>query len=115
MGRPLGSRNKYSGKDRFPTCFEIDPQTGCWNWTKSRGSHGYGDLRRDGHKLAHRWAYATFIGSIPEDAWVLHRCDNKACGSIARSIALRFRRCGFNFFGCRKTHANNPQWHKALI
>ncbi|HJQ59428.1 MAG TPA: HNH endonuclease signature motif containing protein [Vineibacter sp.] len=79
MGRPLGSRNKYSGRDRFPTCYEADPQTGCWNWTKSRGSHGYGDFRRDGHKLAHRWAYATFVGPIPEDAWVLHRCDNKAC------------------------------------
>lgn len=79
MGRPLGSRNKYGGRDRFPTCFEIDPQTGCWNWTKSRGSHGYGDFRRDGHKLAHRWAYATFVGPIPEGAFVLHRCDNRRC------------------------------------
>lgn len=79
MGRPLGSKNKYGGIDRFPICYEVDPQTGCWNWTKSRGSHGYGDFRRDGHKLAHRWSYATFVGSIPEGAFVLHRCDNRAC------------------------------------
>lgn len=79
MGRPLGSKNKYSGMDRFPTCYEVDAATGCWNWIKSRGSHGYGDFRRDGHKLAHRWSYATFVGSIPDGAWVLHRCDNHRC------------------------------------
>lgn len=79
MGRPRGSKNKYGGIDRFPTCYEVDPQTGCWNWTRSRGSHGYGDFRRDGHKLAHRWSYATFVGLIPDGAFVLHRCDNRAC------------------------------------
>ena len=79
MGRPRGSKNKYSGTDRFPTCYEVDEQTGCWNWKKSQGSHGYGDFRRDGHKLAHRWSYATFNGPIPDGAFVLHRCDNRAC------------------------------------
>ena len=79
MGRPRGSKNKYSGSDRFPTCYQVDDQTGCWNWIKSRGSHGYGDFRRDGHKLAHRWSYATFVGPIPDGLWVLHRCDNHRC------------------------------------
>ena len=79
MGRPRGSKNKYSGSDRFPTCYQVDDQTGCWNWIKSRGSHGYGDFRRDGHKLAHRWSYATFVGPIPVGLWVLHRCDNHRC------------------------------------
>jgi len=79
MGRPPGSRNKITGRDKFPSCYEEDAETGCWNWTRSRGSHGYGDFRNDGHKLAHRWSYATFVGPIPDGMFVLHRCDNRRC------------------------------------
>lgn len=79
MGRPLGSKNKITGQIKFPSCYVKDATTGCWRWIKSRGSHGYGDYRYDGHKLAHRWAYATFRGPIPDGAFVLHRCDNRAC------------------------------------
>lgn len=79
MGRPRGSKNKITGQIKFPTCYVEDDATGCWNWIRSRGSHGYGDYRYDGHKLAHRWSYATFNGPIPDGLWVLHRCDNHAC------------------------------------
>ena len=79
MGRPLGSRNKITGLDKFPSRYWVDEVSGCWNWIKSRGSHGYGDFRHDGHKLAHRWAYATFVGPIPDGMFVCHRCDNKLC------------------------------------
>jgi hypothetical protein len=79
VGRPLGSKNKVSGRDKFPSCYTRDEETGCWNWTRPCGSHGYGWFRNDGHSLAHRWSYSTFNGPIPEGLCVLHRCDNRAC------------------------------------
>jgi hypothetical protein len=79
MGRPRGSKNKFGSLDAFPLYYQTDPETGCWNWIRRRGSHGYGEFRRDGHLLAHRWSYATFVGPIPDGLWVLHRCDNRAC------------------------------------
>lgn len=79
MGRPRGSKNKVNGHTVFPTYYLKDDVTGCWNWQRSRGEHGYGWFRQDGHTLAHRWSYATFVGPIPNGMWVLHRCDNRAC------------------------------------
>ena len=79
MGRPRGSKNKYSSMERFNDCHAVDEQTGCWNWMASGSCEGYGGFRRDGHTLAHRWAYATFNGPIPTGAFVLHRCDNRSC------------------------------------
>lgn len=51
----------------------------CWVWTGSRNNKGYGDIRRDGHYLAHRWAYERYRGPIPVGMEVCHRCDNPAC------------------------------------
>jgi hypothetical protein len=79
MGRPRGSKNKVDGHTVFPTYYLKDKATGCWNWQRSRGQHGYGWFRQDGHTLAHRWSYATFVGSIPVGMFVLHRCDNRRC------------------------------------
>lgn len=79
MGRPLGSRNKINGLIKFPSCYIEDEVTGCWNWIRSCSDPGYGEFRNDGHKLAHRWAYATFVGPIPEGMFVCHHCDNRRC------------------------------------
>lgn len=64
----------------------------CWQWTGTANKDGYGSfwsgdyLRHpDGTRrgpvmvLAHRWAYAHFIGAIPEGLNVLHQCDNPGC------------------------------------
>lgn len=79
MGRPLGSKNKRTGRDKFSACYTVDEATGCWNWIRPLANTGYGEFRNDGHKLAHRWAYATYVRPIPEGLHVLHRCDNRAC------------------------------------
>lgn len=52
---------------------------GCWRWTGAIGGHGYGVLNVGGLDLAHRVAYQSFIGEIPDGAHVLHACDNRAC------------------------------------
>lgn len=53
---------------------------GCWNWSLSRNSRGYGLChRRDWRGLAHRFAYVNLIGDIANDMQLDHLCMNKAC------------------------------------
>lgn len=64
--------------------YDVDPETGCWNWGKSRQSRGYGqiwDRRRQKPELAHRLAYMEHHGvtEIPKGLVVHHRCDNRGC------------------------------------
>lgn len=52
----------------------------CWEWTGTRVPFGYGILIVDGkQKRAHRVAYEEFVGPIPDDALVCHKCDNPPC------------------------------------
>jgi hypothetical protein len=56
------------------------PWTGCWLWTGSVASHGYGDLRLNKKtKLAHRLSWELANGHIPDGYFVLHRCDVRLC------------------------------------
>lgn len=48
----------------------------CWLWTSTR-THAYGRL--SGTLKAHRLSYEIAYGSIPEGAWVLHKCDTPLC------------------------------------
>lgn len=49
----------------------------CWEWQGSlRSNDGYGDF----HKvLAHRFAYESVIGKIPDGLVIDHLCRNHAC------------------------------------
>ena len=70
---------------RFEEKYIPVTESGCWLWTASVGSHGYGQLNIDGKPiLAHRYSYEAHIGPIPEGngyhgACVLHRCDVPSC------------------------------------
>lgn len=67
---------------------EERPELGpCWVWTAGKtgdgyGAFGYGPRRPDGSPrtgLAHRFAYETAVGSIPEDLQLDHLCRRPAC------------------------------------
>ena len=52
----------------------------CWIW--KRGTHGHPQLflLTDGrHVAVHRWAYAAFIGCIPEGLVIDHLCAVQKC------------------------------------
>lgn len=62
---------------------KLDRSGECWEWRGGCNPAGYGQFGRGGEHggmtLAHRWAYAHFIGPIPSEQNVLHRCDNPPC------------------------------------
>lgn len=51
----------------------------CWNWT-GHLSDGYGRISIKRRLMsAHRLSYELYFGPIPDDLFVLHQCDNRAC------------------------------------
>jgi len=52
----------------------------CWNWISGKAKFGYGNFFIGGKRIAaHRWSYQHYIGDIPEDMLVRHRCDVPDC------------------------------------
>ena len=68
-------------KQRFFAKVTCPDARGCMTWTAGRNRHGrYGHFRLGERKvLAHRWAYAYWIGPIPHEMCVCHLCDNPTC------------------------------------
>lgn len=67
----------------------VDQKTGCWNWIKSCGSHGYGNAYHEGKFiLAHRLSYILFKGAIPPHYEVDHLCFNTLCVNPAHLEAV---------------------------
>jgi hypothetical protein len=58
----------------------VDPNTGCWLWQGAHNRRGYGRLYYSGKDYrAHRLAYVAFVGPIPNNMLVCHRCDVPQC------------------------------------
>lgn len=60
---------------------EVDPVTGCWNWTGVVARNGYGRIgigqgRRDVHRLS--LEVFRHVSFVPGEC-ALHRCDNPRC------------------------------------
>jgi hypothetical protein len=57
-----------------------DGPNGCWIWPGARSTNGQGAIQI-AHKLyaTHRLAYELWLGPIPPDHRVRHRCGNLAC------------------------------------
>jgi hypothetical protein len=55
-------------------------KNGCWIWTGSRHSAGYGDISLRGkHWLTHRLVYRLFVGRINKGHVIDHLCRNRLC------------------------------------
>ena len=58
-----------------------DPES-CWMWNAGKNSKGYGQIRDEKMKPAHRVAYELDVDPIPKGMCVLHKCDVPACVNI---------------------------------
>lgn len=61
-------------------------KAGCWLWPKSVASGGYGGMAfseggksNQYHFTCHRLSWEIHHGAIPENQWVLHKCDERRC------------------------------------
>lgn len=64
---------------RLLTKVQIDYKTKCWNWLGAINKNGYGHIRYNNILLVHRVAYELFVKDIPNNLFILHKCDNKKC------------------------------------
>lgn len=87
--------------ERFWDRVSPEPNSGCWLWTGSADRKGYGNFSEKGKATrAHRWSYQHFVGPIPTDFFVCHRCDVPSCvnpdhlyaGTIKDNVADMCRR-----------------------
>lgn len=67
-------------KDRFMSRVYPCPTSGCWLWGGSWYNTGYGEVWVNSRKaLAHRLAYAIFVGDVLGENIIDHKCCNKHC------------------------------------
>lgn len=70
---------KAEGQAKIERFSIPEPNSGCWLWTGSMRTTGYGCVNFNGKTMgAHRLSYESYKGSTG-DLHVLHRCDMPAC------------------------------------
>jgi hypothetical protein len=84
-GKPLTPLRKRGGskpRDIGPRLVkrrQINPESGCWIWTGSRTSNGYGQIYKNGRNIVvHRAAFEHWVGPVGEDT-VHHKCAERLC------------------------------------
>lgn len=74
----------WSKVDKFGPVPSHRPELGpCWLWVsgtrKGYGAFRHGEAGVDVVEEAHRFAYRTMRGAVPEELYVCHHCDNRRC------------------------------------
>jgi hypothetical protein len=84
MGYHNGMANKGTFKktesDSSRFWKKVEKSERCWTWMGNKGRGGYGQFRV-GSKMvrSHRFSWMEVHGSISEDLFVCHTCDNPSC------------------------------------
>ncbi|WP_051165465.1 HNH endonuclease signature motif containing protein [Nocardia testacea] len=66
-------------EEKLTANIQVDPETGCWLWQLSTDPSGYGQISFGGRILrAHRAAYETWVGPIP-DGLVIDHVHERGC------------------------------------
>lgn len=90
MGRP-----RVPIEVRFNRSYEVNEETGCWEWRSTILRTGYPQIGAGGAGcktlLAHRVAYELFVGPIPEGLTIDHLCRVRHCVNPAHLEAVTLR------------------------
>src|SRR5512135_3565935 len=65
--------------ERFRERYEVDPETGCWNWTHTLHYKGYSKFWTPEGDEGHTFSYRYFVGPIPDGKEIHHKCRNRKC------------------------------------
>src|SRR5258708_34607854 len=77
--RKRGSRMKTL-REKFEEKYHPEPNSGCWIWIAALSSAGYGNMwNGKNNVVAHRFAYETYRGLIPEGLDADHLCRTPCC------------------------------------
>lgn len=66
-------------KERLDRLSIRDPNCGCWIWTGCIDKCGYGKFNVGKESLAHRASYKEYVGPIPDDCEIDHKCKVRCC------------------------------------
>lgn len=120
-GATLDERLRHFGWDVVDRSW-ADVDTPCWEWRGGRNRSGYGkmtvgeyrngDMKRVVPKLVTRVAYVAWVGHVPDDQVVRHRCDNPPCMNPAHlELGTRAQNSG-DSVARRRTATWNRRPHK---
>jgi len=66
--------------ERFIDKIEINPDTGCWDWTAALYQHGYGAFSENCKPVkAHRYSFSYFNETNLTGLCLDHLCRNRKC------------------------------------
>lgn len=75
-----GPEYQEQARLRIAGAVRVHPISGCWEWSRSLTSEGYGHLYYLGRKeYAHRIAWRLWVGPIPDELELDHLCRNRSC------------------------------------
>jgi hypothetical protein len=67
-------------EERLWKRYEVDGETGCWNWTGAISNRSYGSIYFEGRmQKAHRVMWRLERGEVPEGLDLDHLCRNRLC------------------------------------
>lgn len=80
-GNRVTVRTPKPAAERFWPKVDKSSADGCWNWTGATGPNGYGyfGAPKGSSRLAHRFAYESTNGPVPEGLQLDHLCRNRRC------------------------------------
>lgn len=70
---------RLTAEERMRSKVTVD-DAGCWVFNGKLRGKSYGAFWLDGkERYAHRAAYTIFVGQIPDDGFIHHKCSNRLC------------------------------------
>jgi hypothetical protein len=77
-------RSRPSGSPTRDFWSLVDKTELCWNYTGHLNPQGYGVYHANRRQYrAHRWAWLSTVGEIPDGLVVMHTCDNPRCVRVS--------------------------------